>query len=327
MLDAASKALFQALAGSSTLARLARRYGLRRQTSPARRFVAGETLDEAVAALRRIEAGGLLHTIDCLGESVTTPEAAAAAAEQYRQIVDTLAGAGVGRNLSIKLTQLGLDIDRATCLDNLRRVLDPAGRHGCFVRIDMESSRYTSETLDIFETLWQSGYRRVGVVLQACLRRSERDLGRINALGGSVRLVKGAYSEPRAIAYHRKTDVDAAFVRLMTSLFRHGTMPAIATHDEALLDQARRLAADLGVSRDRFEFQMLYGIRRDLQASLAAEGYRVRIYVPFGREWFPYFMRRLGERPANVLFVVRSLLRERPAASGPADRPPDDTAG
>ena len=146
----------------------------------------------------------------------------------------------------------------------------------------------------------------------------------INGLGGSVRLVKGAYSEPRVIAYHRKADVDAAFVRLMTSLFRHGTMPAIATHDEALLDQARRLAADLGVSRDRFEFQMLYGIRRDLQASLAAEGYRVRIYVPFGREWFPYFMRRLGERPANVLFVVRSLLRERPAASGPPDRPPDD---
>jgi proline dehydrogenase len=310
MLDLGSKALFHTLAGSSLLKRLARHYGLRQPASPARRFVAGETLDEAVHAVRRLEAAGLLHTLDHLGESVTTFEAAEAAARQYALVIDTLAGAGVGRNISVKLTQLGLDIDRATCLDNLRRVLDPAARHGCFVRIDMEGSHYTAETLDIFEMLWQAGYRHMGVVLQAALYRSEPDLARLNALGARVRLVKGAYNEPRRVAYRRKADVDAAFLRLMDGLFREGTEPAIATHDPVILDEARRRAAGLGVPRDRFEFQLLYGVRRDLQTALVAEGYRVRIYVPFGREWFPYFMRRLGERPANLLFILQSLVQE-----------------
>jgi proline dehydrogenase len=283
---------------------------MRRPSSPARRFVAGETLDDAIAAAKRIEAKGLHHTLDYLGESVRSMAAASAAADAYRRIIETIVNVGIERNVSVKLTQLGLDVDRATCIDNLRRMLDPAQGTDCFVRIDMESSAYTDVTLDIFETLWQRGYSQLGVVLQSCLRRSEGDLNRINTLGGRVRLVKGAYNEPAEFAYQKKSEVDQAFVRLMAKLFREGRYPAIATHDVAIIGEAKRLAASLGLGTDAFEFQMLYGIRRDLQTALAAEGYRVRIYIPFGREWFPYFMRRLGERPANVGFVIRGLLQE-----------------
>jgi proline dehydrogenase len=182
---------------------------------------------------------------------------------------------------------------------------------GFFVRIDMESSAYTDVTLDIFHVLWDQGYHQMGIVLQADLRRTEQDAQRITALGARIRLVKGAYKEPRAVAYQRKADVDAAYSRLMTMLLANGHYPAIATHDAALIDEARRFTTEHNIARDRFEFQMLFGIRRDLQAQLVAEGYRVRVYVPFGREWFPYFMRRLGERPANVAFVVRGVLSER----------------
>jgi len=315
MLDVAARAFFHTLARSPILKRLASRYGMQHPASPARRFVAGDTLEDAIAAARRIEARGLLHTLDYLGESVTRLSEAEAAAQQYRRIIEAIAGAGIGRNLSVKLTQLGLDVDPATCIDDLRRILDPAQRHECFVRIDMESSAYTAVTLDIFETLWQQGYHNVGIVLQSYLRRSERDLIRVNALGARVRLVKGAYNEPKQVAYHKKADVDAAFVRMMDTLFREGTYPAIATHDVVLIEEAKQRAARIRLPRDRFEFQMLYGIRRDLQASLAAEGYPVRIYIPFGREWFPYFMRRLGERPANVLFLIRGLIQERQVSS------------
>ena len=310
MLDVAAKAFFHTLAGSQILKRLAGRYGLRHPGSPARRFVAGDTVEDAIAAARTIEARGLLQTLDHLGESVRSLNEAAAAAEHYRRIIETIAAAGIGRNISIKLTQLGLDVDGATCLDNVRRILDPAQRHECFVRIDMERSTYTATTLDMFETLWQQGYHNVGIVLQSYLRRSEADLNRVNALGARVRLVKGAYHEPKQVAYHKKSDVDAAFVRMMDTLFRRGTYPAIATHDVELIAEAKRRATHLGLARDRFEFQVLYGIRRDLQAALAADGYRVRIYIPFGREWFPYFMRRLGERPANVLFLIHGLMQE-----------------
>ena len=318
MLDAAAKAFFHTLAGSQTLKRLATRYAMRHPAGPARRFVAGDTLEDAIAAARRVEARGLLHTLDYLGESVRNPSESEVAARQYRRIIETVARAGIGRNVSVKLTQLGLDVDRATCIDNLRRILDPAERHACFVRIDMESSAYTDVTLDIFETLWQLGYHNVGIVLQSYLRRSEDDLKRVNGLGARVRLVKGAYNEPPQVAYQKKADVDAAFVRMMDVLFREGTYPAIATHDVMLIEEAKQRAAQIGLPRDRFEFQMLYGIRRDLQTSLAAEGYRVRIYIPFGREWFPYFMRRLGERPANVLFLVRGLMQEQRSSSPPS---------
>jgi proline dehydrogenase len=309
MLAAASKTFFHLLARSRVLQHLAARYGMRKPSSFARRFIAGETADEAIAAARGVEAAGLLQTLDYLGEGVKTLAEADAATAQYRRIMDDVIRSGIGRNLSLKLTQLGLDVDRASAVDNLRKVLDRA--EGFFVRLDMESSKYTDVTLDIFETLWGHGYQHMGIVLQADLFRTERDLERVLALGARVRLVKGAYKEPRSVAYQRKEDVDTAYARLLKTLLSRGAYPAIATHDPAMIDLARRHAADQHVARDRFEFQMLYGIRRDLQTSLVKDGYAVRVYIPFGRQWFPYFMRRLGERPANVGFVVRGIVGEK----------------
>jgi proline dehydrogenase len=309
MLDRAAKTFFHLLATSDTLGKAAARYGLRRPASFARRFIAGETIAEAIEAVRLLEAQGLMYTLDYLGESVATLAEADAATAEYRRIIDAMIGSGIGRNLSVKLTQLGLDVDRACAVDNLRKILERAD--GFFVRIDMESSRHTDATLDTFERLWGLGHRQIGVVLQADLYRTEQDADRMIGLGARIRLVKGAYKEPKRVAYQRKEDVDAAYARLLKVLLTRGNYPAIATHDPAMIDLARRYAAERGVGPDRFEFQMLYGIRRDLQASLLKQGYRVRVYVPFGRQWFPYFMRRLGERPANVLFVLRGVLGER----------------
>jgi proline dehydrogenase len=278
----------------------------------ARRFIAGEQVEDAIAAARALQAKGLLLTLDYLGESVATPDQATAATREYVRLMDDIVAADIERNVSLKLTQLGLAIDRATCIDNMRRILEPARQHGFFVRIDMENSPYTEVTLEVFETLWNLEYRNIGVVLQSYLFRTERDLRRMNELGARVRLVKGAYREPASVAYQQKEDVDAAYLRQMRLLLDHGVYPAFATHDVALLNEIKAYAAERGVNRDRYEFQMLYGIRRDLQASYVAEGYRMRIYVPFGKEWFPYFMRRLGERPANVIFVLRALLGEKP---------------
>jgi proline dehydrogenase len=308
LLDNASQAFFHLLARNRPLQALASRYGMRQPASFARRFIAGETIAEAIDAARTVEARGFLQTLDYLGESVATLAEADAATREYLRIIDAVLASGIIRNLSLKLTQLGLDVDRATAIDNLRRILDRA--EGFFVRIDMENSPYTDVTLDIFETLWQQGYRHMGVVLQADLYRTEKDLERIIAIGGRIRLVKGAYKEPRSIAYQKKADVDAAFVKFAKRLLDSGNYPAIATHDPLMLDAAGRHASAQNISRDRFEFQMLFGIRRDLQSALLNDGYRVRVYIPFGRQWFPYFMRRLGERPANVGFVIRGILGE-----------------
>jgi proline dehydrogenase len=308
---AGSKAFFYALSRSALLKRLASRYGLRTSESFASRFIAGETIETAITASKRLQAQGFLITLDHLGEGVGTLEAASAATREYVRLINVIVAAGIERNISLKLTQLGIDIDRATCVDSLRRILEPASRCDFFVRIDMENSAYTERTLEIFETLWEQQYRNVGVALQAYLFRTERDVQRMNELGARVRLVKGAYKEPAAVAYQRKDEVNSAFGRLARQLLDHGTYPAIATHDEDVIAQVRQHAATRGMAADRFEFQMLYGIRRDLQASLAASGYPMRVYVPFGREWFPYFMRRLGERPANLSFVVKALFRER----------------
>jgi proline dehydrogenase len=310
MLAAVSKAVFSTLAGNSVLKMLASRYGMRRPQSFARRFVAGETLDEAIIAVKAIEAQGLMTTLDHLGESVTDHASALAATKCYADILRAAAAAGVSRNLSVKLTQIGLDIDRATCIDNLRRVLDAATEADGFVRIDMENSSYTDDTIETFETLWNIGYKNVGLVIQSCLRRSPGDVRRLNGMGARVRLVKGAYSEPRELAFQKKQEVDEAFIQLMQMLLNEGHYPAIATHDPDMIEATKRYAASIGLDRSAFEFQMLYGIRRDLRRTLAAEGYPFRVYVPFGKEWFPYFMRRLGERPANVGFVLRSLIRE-----------------
>jgi proline dehydrogenase len=316
MLESISKHIFHLLANRTTLQRLASTVGMRQPTSFARRFIAGETVAEAIEAGRAVEARGLRLTLDHLGENITSLAEAGAATSEYLALIDAIVASGIGRNISLKLTQLGLDVEGASAADSLRTILERADPAGFFVRLDMESSRYTDVTLDVFETLWRQGFRNLGVVLQATLRRSEEDLRRVNALGGHIRLVKGAYTEPRSIAYARKSDVDAAFARMMRVLLVEGHYPAIATHDEVMLDLARRWAADHGVTADRFEFQMLYGVRRDLQAMLVSAGYRVRVYIPFGRQWFPYFMRRLGERPANLAFIVRSLLGEERQTKG-----------
>jgi proline dehydrogenase len=283
---------------------------MRKPTSFARRFIAGETIDDAIEAARAVQANGFLLTLDYLGENVTNLDEAVAATRTYLDIVRRMTAAGTDRNISLKLTSLGLDVDKASAVDNLRRILEHAEPDGFFVRLDMESSHYTEITLEIFETLWQQGHRSVGIVLQAALRRSEQDLQRINALGGRIRLVKGAYTEPKTIAYQQKADVDAAYARMMKALIASGHYPAIATHDDAMIELTRQHAAARGLTPDGFEFQMLYGVRRDLQARILAAGHRVRIYIPFGRQWFPYFMRRLGERPANLTFVLKSLIRE-----------------
>lgn len=308
MFGSAAKALFHLTARSKLLKKAASRAGMRKPTSFARRFIAGETHADAIAVARALEARGLMHTLDHLGESVTSLDEADVATRDYLDLVEAILDAGVGRNLSVKLTQLGLDVDQACAVDNIRKILERAEPLGFFVRIDMEKSHYTEVTLEIFETLWQQGYRAIGVVLQAALHRTEADVRRINALGARIRLVKGAYKEPRRIAYRRKTDVDAAYARLMKGLITDGHYPAIATHDQAMIELAQRWARENAVAPDRFEFQMLLGIRRDAQARLVREGYRVRVYVPYGRDWFAYFMRRLGERPANVWFVLRNLL-------------------
>jgi proline dehydrogenase len=313
MFAALPKAAFTLLAGSDTLKALASRYGMRRPGSFARRFIAGERVEEAIDAAREVERQGLTVTLDLLGESVASRADALTATHEYMSVIEAIERAGVGRNVSLKLTQLGLDIDQATCIDNLRRIFDVAGKSEFFVRIDMENSPYTDRTLDIFETMWDIGYHRAGVVIQSCLRRSAADVARLNAIGAPVRLVKGAYLEPAGVAFQQKSEVDAAFVDLMELLLAHGTYPAIATHDPVLIEATRAFATANGIAREKYEFQMLYGIRRDLQTSLARSGHRFRVYVPFGKEWFPYFMRRLGERPANVGFVVRSLFKDKGA--------------
>jgi proline dehydrogenase len=311
MLDATSKAVFHGLAQISTLQRLASKYGMAPGGGFARRFIAGETIEEAVAAVQPLRSQNLLLTLDYLGESVSSAAAAAAAAADYVRIIGTIVASGIERNISLKLTQLGLDVDRATAVDNMRRILEPADAHSFFVRIDMENSPYTDATLGIFETLWQQGHRNIGTVIQSYLKRSDADIRRLNALGSRVRLVKGAYKEPKDVAYQKKSEVDASFVELMRLLLDQGTYPAIATHDPEMIDATKAYARSKGYANDRFEFQMLYGIRRDLQTALVKEGYRMRVYVPFGKQWYPYFMRRLGERPANVAFVLKGILNDR----------------
>jgi proline dehydrogenase len=311
MFDAVPRTAFALLAGSAAIKRLASRYGMRQPKSFARRFIAGETVEEAIDVARSIERQGLAVTVDALGESAVATTAADEATRSYVALIGDLERAGVARNLSLNLSQLGLAVDRATSIDNLRRVLDAAQHAGFFVRIDMENSAHTDQTLETFEAVWNIGYRNVGLVVQSSLRRSETDVRRLNDMRVGVRLVKGAYREPRTVAFQQKAEIDRAFLSLMRLLLAEGASPVIATHDPALLDQTKAFARSRGLVPDQFEFQMRYGIRRDLQTVLAAEGYRVRVYVPFGKEWFTYFMRRLGEQPANVGFVVRSLLRER----------------
>jgi proline dehydrogenase len=281
----------------------------------AMRFVAGDTLDDALRAARALNDAGLTVSLDFLGESVESREEATEAADMAVRIIEAIVRDGLNANLSIKPTQLGLDIDEAFCRENIERVLGRArelgdGQGEIFVRLDMESSAYTERTVALVEELWADGYQNVGTVLQSMLRRTGDDLERMLALGARVRLVKGAYQEPESVAYPDKADTDRAYVEQMKQLLESGTYPAIATHDETIIDAARRFVWERGIAKDSFEFQMLYGVRRDLQTRLREEGYNVRVYVPFGDSWYPYLMRRLAERPANVIFMAGSIARE-----------------
>src|SRR5690606_37041723 len=296
------------LSESSLFRRIAQEVPLAR--SAARRFVAGESLDDAVEAARALNRAGMAVTIDYLGESVRNRDEARAAADVYVQLLDRIAAERLDANVSLKLTQMGQDIDDAFLRENVGRVLDRARELDTFVRFDMESSAYTQRTLDFFRRIWDEGYRNAGVVIQAYLRRCEQDVRMLNALGARVRLCKGAYNEPPSVAFPDKRDVDRNFVRLMRLLLREGRYPAIATHDEAMIRATREFAREASIPNTAFEFQMLYGVRRDIQQRLVADGYKVRIYVPFGDAWYPYLMRRLAERPANVFFIANSVLRE-----------------
>jgi proline dehydrogenase len=274
------------------------------------RFVAGQTLPEAIDAARRLNDARMTVALDLLGESVHSAADANAAAAQYIALLHAVERANVNAYASLKLTQMGLDIDRALCLRNVERIVAQAAQFKNFVRIDMEGSVHTQLTLDLFKEIF-ARHANVGIVIQAYLYRSEADIRDLNALGAQVRLCKGAYNEPPSVAFPKKTDTDANFVKLMQLLLSEGTYPAIATHDERMIEATREYAARQGIALDRFEFQMLYGIRRDIQEQLVRDGYRLRIYAPYGSEWYPYLMRRMAERPANLLFILGGVLRER----------------
>jgi proline dehydrogenase len=273
------------------------------------RFVAGETPIDAVAAVADLNARGLLATVDLLGEATVSDTVARQAAFGYGEILEALSARGLRSHVSVKLSQLGLDLSLDTAETWLRQIVAQAQTGRTFVRVDMEDSGRLAATQRVFDRVWETGARNLGIALQAYLYRTPDDARRFAARGVSIRLCKGAYAEPPDVAYARKSDVDQAFADLMRDLLGGESYLAIATHDERLIEQAKTMAAARNVAVDRFEFQMLYGIRRDLQESLARQGYHVRVYVPFGAHWYPYFMRRLAERPANLFFLARHLIR------------------
>lgn len=277
----------------------------------ARRFVAGETLAEALDAVAALNKQGITASLDLLGESVTREEEARASAREYLAILDRIHERKLDANVSVKLTAMGLDIAEDLCVANMQEILARARQYGSFVRIDMEASDYTEKTLKLFEhRLYPSYPENVGVVLQSYLYRTAEDTERAVTLRCRVRLCKGAYAEPATVAYPEKKDVDANYVRCMQRLMSAGNYPGLATHDEKIIETAKRFAAEQKIPVERYEFQMLYGVRRDLQQGLVREGYRMRVYVPFGTQWYPYLMRRLAERPANIVFIVGNVLRE-----------------
>ena len=277
----------------------------------ARRFVAGETAEEAIAAVRELNARGITASLDLLGESVHNEAEARASGRDYIRLLDQIRESNLNANVSVKLTAMGLDISEELCISIMHEVLDRARQHRTFVRLDMEGSAYTERTLQLFEQRLYPAYpENVGIVLQSYLYRTAADVERAIQLKCRVRLCKGAYKEPASVAYPEKSNVDANYVRCMQELMRHGNYPGLATHDETIIRAAKKFAADEKIPPERYEFQMLYGVRRDLQEQLVAEGYRMRVYVPFGTQWYPYLMRRLAERPANVAFIAGNIVRE-----------------
>jgi proline dehydrogenase len=286
----------------------------------ASRFVAGETTQDACHAAAELNALGISATLDLLGESVTNEAEARETGRQYLALLDAIHAQQLNCNVSVKLTALGQDISDALCVEVVTAILQRAEQYDSFVRLDMESSEYTQRTIDTFEHQLYNRYpKRVGIVLQSALRRTVDDVEHAIALGARVRLCKGAYQEPEAVAFPEKRDVDATYVDAMQRLMTRGHYPGLATHDEVIIEQAKRFAREQGIAPSRFEFQMLYGVRRDLQEALVRDGWRVRVYVPFGTQWYPYLMRRLAERPANIAFMTGNIVRE--AMHGGARRP------
>lgn len=272
------------------------------------RFIAGQTLDEELAVCRRLDAGRILTSLDHLGENVTSAAEAEASRDAYLEALDRIAAEKLPSTISVKLTQFGMDLSDEICRANVEPLVIAAARAGACVEIDMESSEYVDRTLSLVRAM-HSRHGGVRAVIQAYLRRSQADVEALCAERIPVRLCKGAYQEPAPVAFPSKRDVDLNYLRLTRILLEKGVYPGIATHDPRMVNGALDAALELGVPAGRFEFQMLYGIRRDLQRMLVAGGYRLRLYVPYGAAWYPYFMRRLGERPANLLFLARNLFR------------------
>jgi proline dehydrogenase len=306
VLNATLRKAILAAADSRRVQALVRRHGMR---LGAARFVAGETLDDAARALRRLNGDGLWANTTLLGESVHDRAATEEVVRQYVATIDRIGDDGLNANVALKLTHLGLEIDEELAFENVRTLVEHARTRGQLLRIDMEQSSVVDATLRIYRRLREAGLDNVGTVLQAYLYRTPDDLESLLELQPNLRLVKGAYLEPPEVAYPRKADVDAAYVRLLETMLTGGGHTAVATHDEALIEHAIRFASEHGVGRDRFELQLLYGVRPQLQLDLARRGFKVLVATPYGPEWYPYLMRRLGERPANLLFFVKNTLR------------------
>jgi proline dehydrogenase len=304
-----SRTLFIKLSAHRGLRRFSERSRLGRRMS--NRFVAGISVDEALEAAAKVNTQGSSVTIDNLGENVTTADEARSCVAVYHRLLDSIEERGLDANVSLKLTQMGLDLDENLAREGVGELVEHAGRIGSFVRVDMEGSLYTQRTIDLVRDVHRrpGSAGRVGAVIQSYLRRSERDVEELVSEGIRVRLCKGAYKEASSIAWQAKSEVDDSFVRLMKTLLSSGVYHGIATHDPRMIEATIKHAGDERIDREAFEFQMLYGIRRDLQEQLRKEGWRLRVYVPFGEAWYPYFMRRLAERPANVLFLAKNVLR------------------
>ncbi len=305
-LNAASRKAILAAADSSRVQRLVQTHGMR---LGAARFVAGETMDDSIAALERLNAQGLHANTTLLGEAVHDEATTKAVVAEYEQVMQRIADGNLRANVALKLTHLGLEIDEELAFANVKQLVERATALDQFVRIDMEQSTYVDATLRVYRRLREAGLDRVGTVLQAYLYRTPDDLESLSPLAPNLRLVKGAYLEPPDVAYPQKPDVDAMYGRLMEHMLSGSGYTAIATHDETLIDRAIAYTEANGIGRDRFEFQMLYGVRTQLQLSLVQRGYKVLVATPYGPQWYPYLMRRLGERPANLLFFVRNALR------------------
>ncbi len=301
------RSTFIALSQNQPLRRFSEASSVGRRVSS--RFVAGMELDEVLQATESLNRAGIAATLDSLGENVNTPEEAQHSAVIYHRLLDAIGERRLNANASVKLTQMGMDMGSGLAEEIVAGLVEHAAAVDTFLRVDMEGSPYTQATLDMVYRLHARWPGRVGVVIQSYLYRSQADIERLVAEGIRVRLCKGAYQEPATLAYPEKSDVDANYIRLMQLLLKSGIFHGIATHDEAMIEATQQFAEEQGIDRKSFEFQMLYGVRRDLQRDLVAQGYGVRVYVPFGTEWYPYFMRRLAERPANVLFLAKNFFR------------------